>query len=125
MAMRGESGNNLRIVNLLKHPQTGTGTVQIAAINTAAITAVIFNLMDRSIASSEAMPTSTSPIRGLSCLRCDADHVPTGCFAGSPRPLVGFGPKAPPPDQRSTGRCWPVATLVEPLARLDAVRAWL
>jgi hypothetical protein len=53
MTMRGESGNNLRIVSHLKHLQTGTGTVQIAAINTAAITAVIFNLVDRSMASSE------------------------------------------------------------------------
>jgi hypothetical protein len=33
--------------------QTGTGTAQITAISTAAITAVIFSLVDRSMASSE------------------------------------------------------------------------
>jgi hypothetical protein len=50
---RGESGNNSRIVSRLKHLQTGSGTVQIAAISTAAITAVIFSLVDRLMASSE------------------------------------------------------------------------
>jgi hypothetical protein len=38
--------------------QTGTGTVQRTAISTAASTAVIFSLVDRSMASSERDPTS-------------------------------------------------------------------
>ena len=41
--------------------QTGTGTAQITAINTVARIAVIFSLVDRSMASSEAMPTSAPP----------------------------------------------------------------
>jgi hypothetical protein len=41
--------------------QTGTGTFQTTAISTAAITAAIFNLVDRSMASSDAMPTSALP----------------------------------------------------------------
>jgi hypothetical protein len=59
---------------------TGTGTAQTTAISTAAITAVIFSLVDRSMASSERDPTSAPPIRGLSRLRCDGDHAPTGCL---------------------------------------------
>jgi hypothetical protein len=47
MTMRGESGNNSRRL------QTGTGTLHTIAISTAAITAVIFSLVDRSMASSE------------------------------------------------------------------------
>jgi hypothetical protein len=53
MTLRGESGNNSRIVSRLKHLQTGTGTIHSTAISTAAITAVIFSLVDRSMASSE------------------------------------------------------------------------
>jgi hypothetical protein len=53
MTMRGESGNNSRIVTRLKHLQTGTGKLHTTAISTAAITAVIFSLVDKSMASSE------------------------------------------------------------------------
>jgi hypothetical protein len=91
--MRGESGNNSRIVSRLKHLQAGTGTVQIAAINTAAITAVIFSLVDRLMASSERDANLSAALYGgLSCLRCDGDHAPTGYLAClSSRSLVGFG----------------------------------
>jgi hypothetical protein len=58
MTMRGERGDNPRIVSRLKHLQTGTGRVQRTAISTAASTAVIFSLVDRSMASSERDPTS-------------------------------------------------------------------
>jgi hypothetical protein len=37
MTMRGESGNNSRIVTRLKHLQTGTGKFHTTAISTAAI----------------------------------------------------------------------------------------
>jgi hypothetical protein len=78
MIMRGKSGNNSRIVSRLKHLQTGTGTVQIAATNTAAITAVIFSLVDRLMASSERDANLSAALyAGLSCLRCDGDHPPT------------------------------------------------
>jgi hypothetical protein len=43
--------------------QTGTGTVQSNAISTAARTAVIFSFVDRSMASSDAMPTSVPPCK--------------------------------------------------------------
>ena len=58
--------------------QTGTGTVHRTAISTAASTAVIFSLVDRSMASSErdANLSAGRPIRSLSCLRCDEDHAP-------------------------------------------------
>jgi hypothetical protein len=45
-----------RQVRILRRPvflHIGTGTAQITAISTAAITAVIFSLVDRSIASSK------------------------------------------------------------------------
>ena len=46
--------------------QTGTGTAHNTAISTAAITAVIFSLVDRSMASSESDANlSGRPIRGL------------------------------------------------------------
>jgi hypothetical protein len=51
--MSGESGDDLRIVSRLENLQTGTGTVQRTAISTVASTAVIFSLVDRSMASSE------------------------------------------------------------------------
>ena len=41
--------------------QTGTATAQITAINTVARIAVIFSLVDRSMASSERDPTSAPP----------------------------------------------------------------
>ena len=48
---RRESGVNARIVDRLEHLQTGTGKLHNTAISTAAITAVIFNLVDRTMAS--------------------------------------------------------------------------
>ena len=72
--------------------QTGTGTAQTTAISTAAITAVIFSLVDRSMASPGAVPISAPPYTRPGCSRCDVDHAPTGCLSRlSPRPLVGFG----------------------------------
>jgi hypothetical protein len=66
-------------------PQTGTGTAQRTAISTVASTAVIFSLVDRSMAS---LRTRCQPqrrrIRCLSCLRCDGDHAPTGCLSCLP-----------------------------------------
>jgi hypothetical protein len=53
MTMSGESGDDLRIVSRIENLQTGTGTVQRTAISTVASTAVIFSLVDRSMASSE------------------------------------------------------------------------
>jgi hypothetical protein len=50
---RRESGVNAQIVDRLEHLQTGTGTAQTTAISTAAITAVIFSLVDRFMASSK------------------------------------------------------------------------
>jgi hypothetical protein len=41
--------------------QTGTGTAQRTAISSAAVTAVIFSLVERSMASSDALPTSAPP----------------------------------------------------------------
>ena len=50
----------------LRRLQTGTGTAQTTAISTAAITAVIFSLVDRSMASSGSDANlSGRPIRGL------------------------------------------------------------
>ena len=77
--------------------QTGTGTVQTTAISTVAITAVIFSLVDRFMASSRergraSRPASTGACTPPGCLCCDVDHAPTGCLSClSPRPLVGFG----------------------------------
>jgi hypothetical protein len=90
-----------RQVKILRRPvflHTGTGTAQTTAISTAAITAVIFSLVDRSIASSKernaehrARPWPL-PVHRLAVYVCDADHAPTGYPAClSPRPLVGFG----------------------------------
>ena len=53
VTISGESGEDLRIVSRIENLQTGTGTVQRTAISTAASTAVIFSLVDRSMASSE------------------------------------------------------------------------
>ena len=61
MTMSGESGDDLRIVSRIENLQTGTGTVQRTAISTVASTAVIFSLVDRSMASSERDPTSALP----------------------------------------------------------------
>jgi hypothetical protein len=50
----------------LRRLQTGTGTAQTTAISTAAITAVIFSLVDRSMASSGSDANSAAAlIRGL------------------------------------------------------------
>jgi hypothetical protein len=62
----------------LRRLQTGTGTAQTTAISTAAITAVIFSLVDRSMASSGAMPISAAALYAAWGLRCDVDHAPTG-----------------------------------------------
>jgi hypothetical protein len=54
---------------------------------------VIFSLVDKSMASlrTRCQP-QRRPIRGLSSLRCDGDHTPTGCLSCLPaRPLVAFG----------------------------------
>jgi hypothetical protein len=61
--MSGETGGNSRIVDRHSPPlQTGTGTVQRTAINTAASTAVIFSLVDRSMAS---LRTRSNPSAAL------------------------------------------------------------
>jgi hypothetical protein len=69
--------------------QTGTGKLYTTAISTA-ITAVIFSLVDRSMASSERDANFSAALYTAS--RAYAVTVirhPTGCFWGlSPRPLV-------------------------------------
>ena len=63
---RRESGVNARIVDRLEHLQTGTGKLHNTAISTAAITAVIFSLVARSMTSSRSEANlGAGPIRGL------------------------------------------------------------
>jgi hypothetical protein len=102
---RRESGVNARIVDRLEHLQTGTGKLHNTAISTAAITAVIFNLVDRTMASlrTRCQP-QRRPVRALSCLRCDGDHAPTGCLSCLPaRPACRLWRLAYEPPPRHSG----------------------
>ena len=61
--------------------QTGTGTAQTTAISIVASAAVIFSLVDKSMASSERDANLSAALYAASrAYCCDADHTTTGCL---------------------------------------------
>ena len=120
-ALRSQKAG-MQSVQITQSPlQTGTDTVQRTAISSAISTAVILSLVDRSMASSErAIQLQRSPVRGLSWLRCDGDHAPTGCLPVALRLHMRPPRKQPVPKLSGFRRGRP--TPVEPALLLP--RCW-